>query len=52
MFDLKLMKNMRQNFSLTFPIKCEAFTIVVVSNHGNKTNVCLPEFKDFQRIAF
>ena len=51
-FQLKLQIPKRQNFSLSFPIKTDQFYLIPVTNHGNKTHFCLPDFKVYQKIGF
>lgn len=51
-FQLKLQTPKRQNFSLSFPIKSEKFYLIPITNYGNKTHFCLPDFKVYQKIGF
>jgi hypothetical protein len=41
-----------RNVTLPFPTKFDTLSIIALSNHGNTTTVCLPDFRVYQRLGF
>lgn len=47
-FRLKVRSDKSQNYSLPFTTKFDTLRLYTISNHGNDTYVCIPEFRAFQ----
>jgi hypothetical protein len=41
-----------RNVTLPFPVKFDTLKIVMLSNSGNATTICFPEFRVYQRLGF